>query len=70
MKIHETKFITLVIYDPLIIVINFTYLCLVIFCYFDTFLDGWVGGWLGGLVDWVKIKINYHLSPAEAGVEG
>ena len=58
-KIYHIRFITLVIYDLLIIVINFTYLCLVIFCHFDTFLDGWVGGWVG------SIKIKDHLSPVE-----
>ena len=56
---YHIIFITFVIYDLLINVIKFTYLCLVIFCHFDTFLDGWVGGRVG------SIKIKDHLSPVE-----
>ena len=44
------------------IVIKFTFLCLVIFCNFDTFLDGWLGGWLSE----GKIKNKDQLSLAEA----
>ena len=39
----ETKFITLVIWGLLTHLSNFTFLCLVVFGRFDTFLDGWWG---------------------------
>ena len=56
MKIHQTKFITLVIWGLLANLINFSFLCLVVFGRFDTFLDGWwVGGWVGG---WGKSRLK------------
>ena len=44
---HDLKFITLVIWGPYTNVINFTFLSLVVFGSFHTFLDGWVVGWVG-----------------------
>ena len=46
---------------------NFTFLCLVVFCRFDTFLDGWwVGGWgksrLKTISAQLKLKIGLSLA--------
>ena len=53
MKIHQTKFITLVIWGLLTNLINFTFLCLVVFC--CSILSWMVGGWV---VRWGKSRLK------------
>ena len=43
-KILDLKFIPVVKWGLYTFMINFTFLCLVVFGHFHTFLDGWVGG--------------------------
>ena len=66
MNIQDLKWITLVILGLYTNMINCTFLCLVVFGHFHTFLDGWVGWWgksrLKTISAQLKLKLGLSLA--------